>query len=170
MHKLSVLNKQTIYKMSRIKAGFTVIGAYGLVGLSDEKQLRRIEKGEARAHPDAVLLMAETFNDPLLPFEHCKHECSIGQIFHHDYGPKNLLASTVQLTNAIDRAVRIKNRLLEIAEDEQISEEEVPILLEMMPTIMSLEHKIGEFKLSITPTINLRDIMKNDPAAKQRVI
>ncbi len=160
MHKMSALPSQNIYKMSRLKVGVTLIDAFAQIGLSQEKQLRRIETGEARAQPETVLLMSDTYNDPLLPFKHCKFECAIGQLFHHEYKPLSLIASAIQLNNAIDRAQRIKNRLLEIAEDERITEDEIPDLMQIMQMLLPLEHKIGEFKLSITPTVSLREIMK----------
>ncbi len=171
MRKMSVLKPTSIYKMSRLKAGVTLLDAIYKLGLSQEKQLRRIEMGEARAQPEVVLLMSDAYDDPLLPFKHCKFECAIGQQFHHEYEPRSLTASVIQLNNAIERAQRIKKRLLEIAEDERITEDEIPDLIQIMQMLLPLEHKIGEFKLSITSAVNLRDIMKkHDHAGKQIVV
>jgi hypothetical protein len=166
MCQASEIKNGNIYETSRLKAKMSRREAIEHIGYSQEKTLQRIESGEARAHPENVVSMARAYKDPGLIFEHCKHECPIGQLYHHHLEKMNFLAAVTQLylaAKGIDETIHL---LLEIGKDEQITPDEITDLEASLTKLNQIEHGLLAVKLScsdVIPIDRLMDKRKNSP-------
>jgi hypothetical protein len=73
-----------------------------------------------------VAAMAKAYGKPELCNYYCTHECPIGQKYVPQLEINDLAHLALQLISSINSFEKTKDRLIEIAADGQISEEELP--------------------------------------------
>ena len=91
--------------------------------VSDDR-IEKIESERSLPHPEEVLAMAECYKDARLCNYFCSHECPIGQVYVPEIELKSLSQITLETVNAINSLEKRKNRLIEIAVDGKIDEDE----------------------------------------------
>ena len=94
-------------------------------GILSASRIEKIENGSLNAHPEDVVLMAEIYNKPELCNYFCTKECQIGR----KYVPEvqtihDLPQITMELLSNINSLNRDKDRVIDIAADGKISEDE----------------------------------------------
>lgn len=124
-------------------------GAAELIGVSTST-LADYELGITKVVPvDKVVIMADVYNSPELKTGYCKHECPIGKMMPLATQIKGIEGIALRLIREFDaeKIKQMENNLIEIASDGVISEEEKPILEDILKRLDSLAEVISEMKL-----------------------
>lgn len=108
------------------------------------------ELGLSKCMPvDKAVLMADLYNAPQLLNHYCLHECPIGcrhslsdEMFDIDRVTVKILKNL-----KVDRMNELKDKLLDIAEDGVISEDEKPDFREILNYLDGLAKTISELKI-----------------------
>lgn len=97
---------------------------------------------------DKAVLMADVYNAPELVNYYCLHECPIGCKRSISDDRIDIERATVQLTKILRKDVvqGVKHRLQDIAEDGQISEDEVEALDEVLGDLKELSKIISKLE------------------------
>ena len=125
-------------------------GAAALIGVS-ESTLADYELGVTKVVPvDKVALMAEFYRAPELKNMYCKNECPIGKhknIAIEIKGIESVVLKIVQefSTNRVDD---FKNTLVEIAQDGEISTNEMSALNMMLEWAGDMEYALSQLELT----------------------
>lgn len=87
-------------------------------------RLEKIENGRLIARPEEIVAIAEAYQAPELTNYYCRHDCAIGEKYVLEITPKELPQIAIETVNSVNKLNQIKERLLEIVEDGEISEDE----------------------------------------------
>jgi len=125
-------------------------GAAEYLGIS-VSSLANYELGITKVVPvDVVMRMADLYNAPQLKNLYCKNECPLGKEQSLAVEVKSLEAVTVKIVSNLDSGLigEMKKRLLQIAEDGQLSsEEEEKDFRKIVQVLDKLAITISELKL-----------------------
>lgn len=93
------------------------------------KRLEHIEKGETEPTPSDIVLLSDVYNVPELCFNYCSHHCAIGKATVPRYdlelsSPKDLPIITLELLDTLNSLTAQKDRMISIASDGKITEDE----------------------------------------------
>lgn len=124
-------------------------GAAELLGIS-VSTLADYELGITKVVPvDKVVLMADLYNCPELKCNYCKKECPIGECLPIATQFKAIESSVLKLVKELDsgNTSRIKKEIIDISADGIISEDEKPVLKEIIEDLDKLSVAISEIKL-----------------------
>ena len=93
------------------------------------KRLEHIEKGETESTPSDIVLLSDVYNVPELCFNYCSHHCAIGKATVPRYdlelsSPKDLPIITLELLDTLNSLTAQKDRMISIASDGKITEDE----------------------------------------------
>ena len=124
MGKRSTRANKNAYQLSREAAGLTREKAGEMMEFVSDDRIEKIESERSLPHPEEVLAMSECYKDARLCNYFCSHECPIGMVYVPEVELKTLSQITLETVNAINSLEKRKNRLIEIAVDGQIDEEE----------------------------------------------
>lgn len=144
-----------MYKQMRNKAGYSIENAAFRLHIAP-RTLAKYE-AEDKAPPEVVLAMAELYNTPHLLHWQCKNNCPIGELLGHEVTKKSLTTAVIQFISALNSISAKANELVEIAEDEQITEDEYGRVAEIRPRLSRLEHCILEMKACIDEVLGLKN-------------
>ena len=121
-----------------------------LLGISSST-LADYELGITKFVPvDKVVLLSDLYNRPELRTGYCKHECPIGKNFSiatRINGIEGIALRIIREFNS-DKIKGIKEMLVDIAADGVISEDEKPVLKEILEQLDQLSLAISELKLA----------------------
>lgn len=109
-------------------------GAAEALGVSVDT-VKNIELGLHKCVPvDLVVLMADLYNAPYLLGAYCKNECPIGCNYPIATMMTPVERTTLKLINLLDpgKLEDVKRELISIAEDGEITEDEIPSLQEIL--------------------------------------
>lgn len=95
--------------------------------------------------PDAVRIMAEVYNAPELMNHYCKNMCPLGKD-RHEVKHQELDRITVMILSSMRKLNSSKEQLLDIVEDGQITEEEKPILDEIIKNFDEMAELVENLK------------------------
>ena len=147
MGRKSIKENKNIYFQSREEAGLTRAQASELMGVISEYQSEKRESEKVMVHPEDVVAMAEAYKKPSLCNYYCSHECRIGE----DYVPEVKLSSLSEISLGILASInslnKQKERLIEIAEDGTLSEDELPDFLAIQDRLEKLSLMVDSLKL-----------------------
>lgn len=135
-----------IYAESRITAGFKSRDEAIMVLPIGWRTLARIESNKRDAIPDEVLDMAKAYCDENLPVRHCREMCPIGRKYGNKVGNKEITVSVLGLLREINHVCKHKDRLIEIASDGIIDDDEMPDWNRIMYELAELGQVIDEIK------------------------
>lgn len=135
-------------------------GAAELLGIS-VSTLADYELGNTKVVPvDKVLYMAELYNAPELITGYCKFECPI-----HGYMPlateeKSIQGIALRLLHNLDEddLKEIKKRIIDISEDNTVTDSELPIMQEILKKLECTAEVISELKLSIEKQLKASEV------------
>lgn len=97
--------------------------------------LKDYELDNTVPHPDTVRAMAKVYGTPELMWMHCSKKCSIGhEIVRVDdeIGTDDLYGTYFELAGSFDKIGEIERQLHSIIDDKRLSEQEVPMLREIL--------------------------------------
>lgn len=125
-------------------------GAAELLGISPST-LADYELGITKFVPvDKVVLMADLYNRPELRTGYCKFECPIGKHIPLATSVSGIEGIALRLIREFDsdRIKEMQRSLVDIAADGVVSEDEKPVLEEILKRLDELSIAISELKLA----------------------
>ncbi len=147
MGKRSTKENKNIYFLSREEAGLTRAQASELMEYVSESRIEKIENEKVLIHPEDVVAMAEVYKKPNLCNYYCSNECRIGQNNVPEIKPSSLSEISLGILASINDLNKKKERLIEIAEDGKISEDEIPDFISIKDKLDKLSITIDSLKL-----------------------
>ena len=160
MGRRSIKENKNIYFTSREEAGLTRAEASELMGYISESRIDKIENERTRVQPDDVIAMSKAYKKPNLCNYYCTHECSIGRETVSEIQPSNLSELSLKIFNTLNSLDKQKERLLEIAEDGTISDDEIEDFKSIQKNLNNISNIVDSLKLWVDQaltegTINL---------------
>lgn len=125
MGRKSTKENKNIYQMTREDLGLTREKAAELIPGFSPERLEKIENERVQIRPEDIRLMAEAYKTPGLCNYYCSQECPIGKGRTPRVESKELVQIVVETLNRLNHLNGQKDRLLEIAEDGSIAEDEL---------------------------------------------
>ena len=147
MGRKSTRENQSIYQITRESLGLTREKAGELIPGFSPERIEKIENERVQIRPDDVKLMAEYYKAPGLCNYYCSEECPIGKGRTPRVENRELVQIAVETINGINRLNRVKDRLLEIAEDGTISPDEYEDFAEIRETLEKLLVSVSTLQL-----------------------
>lgn len=139
-------------------------GAADQLGMS-VSALAEAELGMTKCMPaDKAVLMADRYNAPHLLNYFCLHECPIGRHRSLSDAVVEIDRVTLKLLKRlrVDQLEIIKKKLVDIAEDGVISEEERPDMAEIMEYLDDLAKVISEIQTAGRKAMNQEGAQNNE--------
>lgn len=123
-------------------------GAAEMLGVS-ASTLADYELGITKFVPvDKVVLMADLYNCPELKTGYCKHECPIGKHIPLATSVSGIEGIALRILKGMDSdEVKYSKSLIDIASDGVITEDEKPVLKEIIQKLEEMALAISELKL-----------------------
>lgn len=116
-----------IYRKLREDMDYTREKASELIGFVSASRIEKYETGKSPVRPEEVLAMEDIYKpaDIDLCNYYCSHECPIGQKYVPQLEIKDLSNLVLQLLTSITTFEKSKERLMEIAADGEVSDDEL---------------------------------------------
>ncbi len=147
MGKKSVKENKNIYFQSREEAGLTRAQASELMDFISESRIEKIESEKVTVQPEDVVAMAAAYKKPALCNYYCSHECRIGQEYVPEIKLSSLAEISMGLLASINSLNMQKDRLVEIAEDGKLTEDEIPDFLSIQERLEKLSLTVDSLRL-----------------------
>jgi hypothetical protein len=96
---------------------------------------------------DKVVLMADLYNAPELKNNYCVHECPIGMKTVHELEVSELDRLTLNVLSSLRKIDDVKDTLLDITDDGQITEHEKPKLKDALNSLNTIVKRAQELQL-----------------------
>lgn len=123
-------------------------GAYDVTGVSADV-IAAVERGTHKCMPvDVAVTLADEYNAPQLLNHYCLYECPIGCRHSISEEVPGIERVTLKLIKSlkVDQLADIKEKLVDIAEDGVISDDEKPDLKEILDYLDDLAKTVSELK------------------------
>ncbi len=162
MGRRSTKENKTIYQLCREDAGLTREQAAELLDYISDDRIERIESEKSPAQPDEVLAMSKCYKHPEMCNQYCSSECPIGRKYVPEIKIKDLsqiVLETVATLNSLDKE---KNRLIEIAVDGRIDEDELEDFKKISEKLDGISTAVDSLKLWVERTIAEGDLLLED--------
>ena len=150
-----------IYQTSRENAGFTRDSAAEQLEFISSDRIEKIENEKTAPHPDEILAMADCYKNPSLCNYYCSHECPIGKEYVPEVAAKDLSMITLEMLSTLNSLSKEKDRMIDIAADGKITEDEVTDFLRIKSNLDNMSLAIESLKLWVQNTIASGDIDKD---------
>ena len=147
MGRKSTKENKSIYQITREELGLTREKAGDLIPGFSPERIEKIENDRIQVRPEDVKLMAEAYKAPGLCNYYCSQECPIGRGKTPRVESKELVQIAVETINSVNRLSNYKDRLLEIAEDGTISQDEMADFQEIQETLDRLQVSVSTLQL-----------------------
>lgn len=125
MGRLSTKENKNCYQLIREELGLSREKASEILGGIQPERIEKIENEKVVPHPEEVLIMSKKYKKPSLCNYHCSNECPIGKEYVPEIQIKELSAIVLEMLAALNSIDKTKERLIDIAADGIISEDEI---------------------------------------------
>ena len=125
MGRASTKENKNRYQLIREELGLSREKASELLETISPERLEKIENERSEPHPDEVLLMSQRYKKPSLCNYYCSNQCPIGQEYVPEVQVKELSSIVLEMLASLNSVHKQKDRLIEIAADGKISDDEV---------------------------------------------
>ena len=134
-----------MFKDARKQAGLSInVAALELhIG---PRTLVNYENSHTTIPPEAVLNMADVYDQPVLVARFCAEQCPIGQVYAHSPKEKCLTENILTLLKELNDIKNDKNRIIEIASDGIIDRDEKHCWDRIMKNLDELAQVIDQIK------------------------
>ncbi len=160
MGKKSSIENKNIYLQCREDCDLTRAKASELMKTVSESRIEKIESEKIIAAPEDIVAMAEAYKQPKLCNYYCANECAIGKQTVPEVTLSNLSEITLGIVASLNSLNYEKERLIAIAVDGKISEEEMPDFLKIQTQLNNLSLTVEALKLWVNSTIASGNIDK----------
>lgn len=147
MGRKSTKENKSIWQTTREDLGLTREKAGELVPGFSPERIEKIENGRTQIQPEDVILLAEHYRAPSLLNYYCCNECPIGETQVIRAESKELTQIAVETLNAVNQMDRIKNRLLEIADDGQVRKDEYEDFMKIKSVLDRIAQSVSNLRL-----------------------
>ena len=139
--------KMSLYQfVRRKKLQISREAASEMTGI-DVNRLETIEKRRARIKPDEVDTLARAYNEPNLRDYYCSMDCPLGGSDKAYTLPPELPSITLQMLASLNAANTLKDRLIEIASDGDVSETELDDFMAIQEELDKIADAVKSLKL-----------------------
>lgn len=114
-----------IYREVRDKLGLTRDQASELLETIPPERIERIENERQLPSPEDVMIMADKYGEPNIRNYYCANQCPMGQHFVPKITFTDLEKTVLKLVASLNSMHSKKDKLIEIAEDGKIAEDEM---------------------------------------------
>lgn len=152
-----------MYKQARKEAGLSIEEAAFRCHIGS-RTLVNYESGITNTPPEVALQMAEVYGEPALTARYCAEYCPIGQVHAQTVEQRDLAGAVLGIIKECNDVRTVRDRLIEIAEDGIISEDEVPDFERAMDELVGLEKRILTLKLWAARYISRGEVKKKKTA------
>ena len=125
MGRGSVKQNKNRYQLAREELGLTREKAGELLESIPPERIEKIENERSEPHPDEVLTMSQKYRKPSLCNYYCSNQCPIGKQYVPEIKVKELSSIVIEMLASLNTANKTRDRLIEIAADGTISEDEI---------------------------------------------
>ena len=125
MGRSSTRENKTRYQLAREELGLSREKASELLETIAPERIEKIESERSLPRPDEVLIMAEKYKTPSLCNYFCARQCPIGQQYVPEIRKSELSDIVLKMLASLNAMDRKKERLIEIAADGTISNDEI---------------------------------------------
>lgn len=122
------------------------------------ERLEKIETGKLRAHPDEVLVMAETYGRPELRNYYCTSECPIGQQYVPKLQVKDLSQIIIEMLASLNTIQKKQERLIEIVADGVIEDDEVEDFVDIQKNLEKMSITVDTLELWVEQMLSQKKI------------
>ena len=147
MGRRSTKENKTIWQITREELGLTREKAGELIPGFSPERIEKIENGRTQIQPEDALLLAEYYKAPALVNYYCCNECPIGESHAVRAESKELTQIAVETLNAVNQMSRIKDRLLEIAEDGKVCNDKLEDFMKIKTVLDKLSQSVSNPQL-----------------------
>ena len=147
MGRRSTKENKTIWQITREELGLTREKAGELIPGFSPERIEKFENGRTQIQPEDALLLAEYYKAPALVNYYCCNECPIGESHAVRAESKELTQIAVETLNAVNQMSRIKDRLLEIAEDGKVCNDELEDFMKIKTVLDKLSQSVSNLQL-----------------------
>lgn len=112
--------------------------------------LKDYESGKTVPSPETVLAMADVYGTPELKWMHCAKGCPIGKKImktDDEIGEDELRDTYFELAGSFHKVSEIERQLRSIMEDGKISEEEVPLMRDIIRVMDRITENAKDLKI-----------------------
>lgn len=149
MGKRSVKSNKNVYQLSREAKELSREAASAEMIYLSPDRIEKIESGRSAPHPDEVLAMEQCYHNPELSNYFCTHECPIGMKYEPEARLRALPHAAMELLAALGELEGEKNRLIAIAADAAVTEDERAAFDEIRAKLTRLETAIRALRIWI---------------------
>ena len=164
MGRRSTKENKSIWQITREELGLTREKAGELIPGFSPERIEKIENGRTQIQPEDALLLAQYYRAPALVNYYCCNECPIGESHAVRAESKELTQIAVETLNAVNQMSRIKDRMLEIAEDGRVCKDEEEDFLKIKGILDKLAQSVSNLQLWMDEQI-ASERFANPPAA-----
>ena len=158
MGKKSTKENKNIYQQSREENNLTRSQASSLMEFISESRIEKIESEKSPIQPEEVLAMAKVYKNPGLCNYYCTHECPIGIEHIPEVKIKGLSQIVLGMLSTLNTLNREKDRLIEITEDEIISDDEIEDFARIQNQLEKISLTVETLKLWINNKVAAGEI------------
>ena len=131
MGRASIKENKNKYQLAREELGLSREKASDLLEVIPPERIEKIENERSLPHPDEVLAMSQKYKKPSLCNYYCSNECPIGKEYVPEVQVKELSAIVLEMLASLNSVSKTKDRLIEIAADGVISNDEIEDFINM---------------------------------------
>lgn len=153
MSGVSKRENKTVYQLRREELDWSRAKASEETYIS-ESRLEKIEAGKTMATPEDIVAMADAYKSPELCNHFCVNECAIGDMLEISLTERKGLAKIVlEVLTTLNLLDKEKDRLIEIAADEQITDDEMSDFLKIQDQLDHISATADSLKLWIADAV-----------------
>lgn len=167
MPEIANIGTRNIYKLARIAAGITQLETLDKIHIA-QRTLARIESGETIPDPEIVLAMEDRYGDTKLSARHCAEVCPIGLKYCNEVEEKDFPLAVIGLITAYNDMKPEIERLICIAADGVITEDEIPEMRIVVHKANRMRQKIESILHIAKEHIPIEQIIRQKENAPQR--
>ena len=140
------------FQKSRMDANYTQDDASECLGISVDT-IRRMEAGSREIKPSEVCAMADLYYDPTLYNFYCTNVCEIGKKYIPKIETGELQKIVLKMLSSLNSIENTKNRLVDIAVDGEISDEEIDDFVRIQKQLNEISITVEALKLWVDKEI-----------------
>lgn len=158
MGRASSKENKNIYQLCREDCGLTRAQASEKMEWVSDSRIEKIESEKTTATPDEVMAMAKAYKKPEICSYYCSHECAIGRKYVPEVQEKPIEKIVLEMIATLNNLEKHKDRLIEIASDGIIHDDEIKDFMAISDRLDSLAGSVDSLKLWLDKTIDAGEI------------
>ena len=151
MGRKSTKENKSVYQLAREEAGLSREKASEFLNCSSDR-LEKVENDKSAIAPYDVVKMSEAYKKPELCNYFCTHDCQIGERYVKEVKIKDLAQIVLEMLATLNATHKKRDRLIEIAADGVISEDEMEDFIEIQEELEHVSMAVDSLTLWIERT------------------